>query len=72
MYIQVFPDGSSGKESTCNAGDWASIPGQGKSPGGGSGNPLQCSCLKNPVDRGAWWAVVHSVTSLTVQRVRHD
>ena len=43
-----FPDGSNGKESTCNAGDLGSIPGLGRSPGGGQGNPLQYSCLENP------------------------
>ena len=48
-----------------NAGDirdLGSIPGSGRFPGGGHGNPLQYSCLKNPMDRGAWWAMVHSVT----------
>ena len=39
-----------------------STPGSGRSPGGGNGNPLQYSCLKNPTDRGAWWAIVHGVT----------
>ena len=43
------------------AGETDSIPGSGKSPGGGNGNPLQCSCLGNPMDRGAWWATVHGV-----------
>ena len=52
------PGGSDGKESTCNAGDPGSIPGLGRSPGEGNGNPLQCSCLKNPMDQGAWWATV--------------
>ena len=47
--------------SACNAGDLGSIPGSGRSPGGGHGNPLQYSCLENPVDRGAWWATVHGV-----------
>ena len=54
----------SGKESACNAGDpehMGSTPGSGRSPGWGHGNPLQCSCLKNPMDRGAWWAAVHGV-----------
>ena len=41
--------------------DMGSIPGSGRSPGGGHGNPLQCSCLETPVDRGAWWAAVHQV-----------
>ena len=50
------------KESACNAGDTGSIPESGRSPGGGHGNPLQYSCLENPMDRGAWWATVHSVT----------
>ena len=49
-----FPGGSDGKESACNAGDPASIPRSGKSPGEGNGNPLQYSCLENPMDRGAW------------------
>ena len=62
-----FPDGSVGKESTCNAGIWGSIPGLGTPPGEGKGNPLHYSCLGNPTDRGAWWATVHGVT-----RVRHN
>ena len=60
-----FPDGSVGKESACNAGDRGhvgSIPGSGRYPGGGNGNPLQYSCLGNPMDGGAWRAVVHGVT----------
>ena len=57
-----FPGSSVGKESTCNAGDLGSIPGLGRSPGGGHGNPLQYSCLENPMDRGAWQAAVHGVT----------
>ena len=44
-----------------DAGDVGSIPGLGRSPGGGHGNPLQCSCLENPVDRGAWWATIHRI-----------
>ena len=51
----------SSKESVCNVGDLGSIPGLGKPPGGGHGNPLQSSCLENPMDRGAWWATVHRV-----------
>ena len=46
--------GSDGEESACNVGDLGSIPGLGRSPGGGHGNPLQCSCLENPVDRRSW------------------
>ena len=51
-----------GKESACNVGDLGSIPGSGRSPGEGTGNPLQYSCLENPIDRGAWWGIVHLVT----------
>ena len=53
--------GSDGKESSCNAGDLGSIPGLGKSPEGGNGNPLQYSCLESHMDRGLWWATVHVV-----------
>ena len=56
-----FPGSSDGKESACNAGDLGSIPGSGRSPGEGNGNPLQDSCLENPMDRGAWWVTVHRV-----------
>ena len=56
-----FPDGSEGKASTCNAGNPSSIPGLGRSLGEGNSNPLQYSCLENPMDRGAWWATVHGV-----------
>ena len=57
-----FPGGSVGKKSACNAGDPGSIPGLGRSPGEGNGNPLQYSCLENFMDRGAWWAIVHEIT----------
>ena len=50
------------KSSAYNAGDLGSIPGLGRSPGEGNGNPFQYSCLENPLDRGAWWATVHEVT----------
>ena len=50
----TFPGGSDGEESTCNVGDLGSIPGLGRSPGEGNGNPLQYSCLENSMDRGAW------------------
>ena len=53
--------GLNGKESTCNAGDAGSIPRSEGSPGGGHSNPLQYSCLKDPMDRGVWWAAVHGV-----------
>ena len=52
-----FPGGSDDKESVCNAGDLGSIPGLGNSLGGGMATHFQYSCLKNPVDRGAWWAI---------------
>ena len=58
---------SVGKESACSAGDLGSIPGSGKSPGEGNGNPLQYSCLENPMDRGSWQATVYEVA-----RVGHD
>ena len=54
-------DGSDGKASVYNAGDPGSIPGSGRSPGEGNGNPLQYYCLENPMDRGAWQATVHGV-----------
>ena len=60
-----FPGGSDGEESACstgcNAGDPSSIPGSGRSPAKGNGNPLQYSCLETPMDRGAWWARVHGI-----------
>ena len=55
------------KESACNAGDLGSIPGSGRSPGEGNGEPIQYSCLENPMDRGAWQAAVHGVV-----RVGHN
>ena len=54
ILILNFPGGSDGKASVYNAGDRGSIPGLGRSPGEGNGNPLQDYCLENPVDRGAW------------------
>ena len=62
ILIWGFPDGSEVKASACNMEDLSSIPGSGRSPGGGNGNPLQYSCLENPMDGGAWWATVHGVT----------
>ena len=58
-----FPGGSDIKESACSAGDQGSIPGLGRCSGEGNGNPLKYSCLENPVDRGAWWVMVHGVTN---------
>ena len=60
-YTRGFPGGSEVKASAYNTGDPGSIPGFGRSPGEGNGNPLQYSCLENPMDRGAWWATVHGV-----------
>ena len=54
--LKGFPGGSEVKASACNAGDLGSIPGLGRSPGEGNGNPLKYSCLENPMDGGAWWA----------------
>ena len=59
---QSFPCSSVGKESACSAGDLGSIPGLGRFLGEGNGCPLEYSCLKNPMDKGAWWATVHRVT----------
>ena len=63
----VFPHGSIGTESACNAGDPGLIPGLGRSPGEGNGNPLQYSCLDNTMDWGDWQITVHGIT-----RVGHD
>ena len=57
-----FPRWLSGKESACQAEDAGSIPGSGRSSGERKGNPLQYSCLGNPMDRGAWWAIVPGIT----------
>ena len=62
-----FPGGSAGKESACNVGDLGLIPGSGRSPGGGHGSRLQCYCLENPMDRGAWGATVPGVSKSWTQ-----
>ena len=67
LLAQGFPCSSVGKESACNAGDPGSIPGSGRNPGEGNGNPLRYSCLENPMNRGAWQATVHGVA-----RVGHN
>ena len=62
--FSAFCDGSASEEYACNEGDTedsGSVPGSGRSPGGGNGNPLQYSCLENPMDLGAWWATVQRV-----------
>ena len=68
-----FPGDSDGKESSCNGGGLGSIPGSGRSPGGGHGHPLQYSCLKNPMNRGAWQATVCGVaeSDMTEQLSTH-
>ena len=62
-----LPQWLNGKECTCSAGDSSSIPGLGKSPGEGNGNPLQCSCLENPMDKESG-----GLQSMGLQRVGHD
>ena len=69
-----FPGGSAVKESACSAGDTRDaslIPGSGRSPGEGNGNPLQYFCLKNSMDRGAWWATVLEVSKSQVWLSTH-
>ena len=61
IYVSGFSCSSVGKEAACSAGDPGSIPGLGRSPGEGNGNPLQYPYLENLMDRGAWWATVHGV-----------
>ena len=62
-----FPSGSNNKESACKWGDLGSSPGLGRSPGGGHDNPLQYSCLENPMDRGAWQVAVYGVSKSLTQ-----
>ena len=72
IIVLGFLGASDGEESACNAGDPDSIPGSERSPGEGNGNPLQYSCLENPMDRGAWRATVHEVAmSQTRQQPIH-
>ena len=63
-----LPGGSDGKESACHAGDLGLVPGSERSPGEGFGNPLQYSCLENPLDRGDWQAAVHGVSKSRTRR----
>ena len=67
IFTHYFPGGSDGKESACNAGHLGSIHGLGGSPEGGHGNPLQYSCLGNPMDRRAWQAAVPGVAQSRTQ-----
>ena len=66
-YYYGFPGHSDDKESACNTRDLGSIPGQGRSPGGGHGYPLQYPCLENSMDRGTWWAVVQGVAKSQIR-----
>ena len=66
-----FPSGSDGKEPEYKAGDLGLIPGFGRSPEEGTGNPLQYSCLENPTDTGAWGATVRGVTKSRTKRLTH-
>ena len=65
--MKGFPGDSVVKNLTANARDTVSIPGSGRSFGEGNGNPLQYFCLENPMDRGAWWAIVRGVTKCWTQ-----
>ena len=67
FFFLLFPGGSVGEVSACSTGDRHSIPGSGRFPGEGIGNPLQYSCLEHSTDRGAWQATVHGIP-----RVRQD
>ena len=62
-----FPGGLDGNEYACKAGELGLIPGSRRSPGEGSGNLLQYSCLGNPMDREAWWAALHGVVKSLIQ-----
>ena len=65
--IQGFPGDLDCKESACSTGELSLVPGPGRSPGGGHGNPLQYSCLENSMDKGAQWAIVHRVAQSQTQ-----
>ena len=67
QYQMGFPGGSDGKESACNAGNPGLILGSGRCPGEVNGHPLHYSCLENPKDKGAWWAIVHGVAKSWTQ-----
>ena len=74
IYLLGFPGGTMVKNlpgSAGDTGDESSIPGSGRSPGGGHGHPLLDSCLENPMDRGAWWATVHGVAQSGIQLSMH-
>ena len=71
MYIMGFPGGLDNKESACNVKDPGLIPGSGRSPGEGNGDPLQYSCLENFMDTGAWWATVHGIPKSWISYLKH-
>ena len=72
FYYHVdFPGGSDSKASACNVGDLGSIPGSGRSPGEGNGDPLQYPCLENPMDGGAWWTTVYRVAESDTTKQPH-
>ena len=71
MKTKGFPGGAMVKNPPANAGDACLIPGSGRSPGGGNGNPLQYFTLENPTDRGVWQAIVHGVTKSWTQLSTH-
>ena len=68
--MKELPCGSDGRKSARNAGDPVSIPGSGRSPGEGNGNPLQYSWLENSMERGTWWATVYGVPKSLTQLSR--
>ena len=68
---QGFPGGLDVKESACRAGGPGPIPGSGRSSGEGNGYPLQYSCLGNPINRGAWWAIIHGVSKCWTEQLTH-
>ena len=72
MFIWGLPRGSVVKNLPASIGDMGLIPGLGRSPGVGNGNPLQYSCLGHPMDRGAWWITVHGVTKSRTQQLNND
>ena len=71
LSIKALPHWLSGKESVCNAGDSGSIPGSGRLPGEGNGNPLQYSCLGNPRNRADWWATVHGARGKSMTQLSY-
>ena len=69
MNTMGFLGSSDGKESACNAGDLGLFPESRRYPGEGNCNPLQCSCLENSMDKGAWWGTVHGVAKSRTQLI---